>query len=212
MDETTALRETYEHIELVKKYLAAAQIELIRRQFTHDRSKLTEPEWEMFREVTHSLKGLAYGSPEYKEQLQKMLGQALGHHYEHNRHHPEHFKNQEPSDKIKALIYVAEYMATNNNSRPDFDYGLKDLIDFLDNRQSEHQSSINNMNLFDILEMLIDWVAATQRHSDGDIYKSLEINRDRFSIAPQLLKVMENTVPLIVDEFPHLRTQKDLAG
>jgi len=35
---------------------------------------------------------------------------------------------------------------------------------------------LDSMNLFDVLEMLCDWMAVTKRHDDGDIMKSIEIN------------------------------------
>lgn len=59
----------------------------------------------------------------------------------------------------------------------------------------EHYANgIDDMNLLDIIEMLADWKAATERHADGDIKKSLEINRERFKISDQLYKIILNTV------------------
>ena len=58
----------------------------------HDASKLIDPELSIFDEVTPKLKTLTYGSDEYKQSLADM-GPALKHHYENNRHHPEHHKN-----------------------------------------------------------------------------------------------------------------------
>lgn len=59
---------------------------------SHDASKLLEPEKSMFDEFTPKLKELKFGSAEYKAALADM-GEALKHHYENNRHHPEHFEN-----------------------------------------------------------------------------------------------------------------------
>lgn len=56
-----------------------------------------------------------------------------------------------------------------------------------------HADGVNGMTLPDLIEMLCDWKAATERHDNGSIVKSLEHNRDRFKIEPQLLKVLENT-------------------
>lgn len=81
---------TWDHIDLVMKLLASAQIELMRRQFTHDRSKLRPPEVEAFTEWTPKLRASTYGSDEYKATLAAMKP-ALDHHYAHNRHHPEFF-------------------------------------------------------------------------------------------------------------------------
>lgn len=53
---------------------------------------------------------------------------------------------------------------------------------------------INEMNLIDIIEMLCDWKASSMRHNNGNIRKSIEINADRFSMSPQLTKIIENTI------------------
>ena len=50
------------------------------------------------------------------------------------------------------------------------------------------------MSLIDILEMLCDWKAASERHANGSIMHSLIINRDRFKISDQLHAILENTV------------------
>lgn len=55
-------------------------------------------------------------------------------------------------------------------------------------------NGINDMNLIDVLEMLIDWKAATLRHATGDIMKSIEIQEKRFNISPQLVQLLRNTV------------------
>lgn len=55
-------------------------------------------------------------------------------------------------------------------------------------------NGINGMSLLDLLEMLADWKAATLRHDDGDLIKSLEINRERFQISDQLYEILENTI------------------
>lgn len=35
--------------------------------------------------------------------------------------------------------------------------------------------------------------AATERHADGDIMKSIEINKGRFELSEQLCNIMRNT-------------------
>lgn len=57
-----------------------------------------------------------------------------------------------------------------------------------------YENGINGMDLIDVLEMLADWKAATTRHADGDIRKSLEINRIRFNISDQLYDILKNTI------------------
>lgn len=203
-----AYEQTWQHIDLVIKLLMSAQIELMKRIATHDRTKLIPPEREMFAEMTHKLAGLIYGSPEYQECLSEMLGKALGHHYSHNRHHPEYFEKREECYKIKNHQVMAEHSMNNNTVLPDDVFGYENLIKYLEVKQTEHISSINEMNLFDVLEMLIDWVAATKRHNDGDINKSIEINTKRFFLSPQLVEILKNTVLWIDNSFEGLDNQK----
>ena len=138
--------DTSRHIARVQQLLSHVQEELRARGEAHDHSKLVAPEKEVFDVVTPLLKGLTYGSDEYKASLADMKP-ALDHHYAENRHHPEHFEN-----------------------------------------------GIDDMTLVDLIEMLCDWKAATERHANGDIFKSLLHNAERFGISEQLAKVLENTV------------------
>ena len=44
-----------------------------------------------------------------------------------------------------------------------------------------------------VIEMLIDWKAASERHAEGDIYKSIEINAKRFALGQQTVDILVNT-------------------
>jgi len=57
-----------------------------------------------------------------------------------------------------------------------------------------HENGINDFDLFDLVEMFFDWKAATERHTDGDIRKSIEINKDRFGMSEQICQIFRNTV------------------
>lgn len=60
---------------------------------------------------------------------------------------------------------------------------------------SEHfPDGIEGMTLVDLLEMVADWKAATERNKNGNIRKSIEVNAERYKINPQLTKIIENTV------------------
>lgn len=56
-----------------------------------------------------------------------------------------------------------------------------------------HPNGVADMSLLDLLEMLVDWRAATERHADGDLGRSLAINRTRFGINDQLAAVLHRT-------------------
>lgn len=57
-----------------------------------------------------------------------------------------------------------------------------------------YENGIDGMSLFDIVELFVDWKAATERHEDGDIEKSIEINKKRFNMSDQLCNIFKNTV------------------
>ena len=90
----------------------------------------------------------------------------------------------------------------------DSTYGSKEYDQFLGEmrqalshhhaRNSHHpehfDQGVDDMTLVDLVEMFCDWVAATKRHKDGDIFNSIEINTKRFGISDQLQKIFLNTI------------------
>lgn len=56
-----------------------------------------------------------------------------------------------------------------------------------------HHGGVDGMNLLDVLEMWIDWLASSRRHADGDMRKSIVINASRFNMSPQLVALFVNT-------------------
>ena len=139
--------ETQKHILRVSELLHQVVRDLLDRADKHDRSKLIEPEKTIFDEYTPKLETSTYGSEEYKSYLTGM-GEALKHHYQHNKsHHPD-----------------------------------------------AHTNGLLDMNLLDLIEMLIDHKAATERHATGNIWKSIELNRKRFGMSDDLVKIFQNTV------------------
>lgn len=137
--------DTLRHSLRVGALMGQAITELVQRSVRHDLSKVEPPEREVFDRVTPRLKGLTYGTDEYKTALADM-GAGLDHHYAVNRHHPEHY------------------------------------ID-----------GVNNMTLVDLIEVLADWKAATERHDTGSLAKSLAVQQERFGLSDQLVQVLRNT-------------------
>jgi len=150
IEESAINYATYQHIYEVQKLVLKASQLLQKRMLTHDQSKLSDPEVELFTVMTPKLKTAEYGSAEYNQFLVD-LKPALDNHYASNSHHPQHYPN-----------------------------------------------GIDDMNLIDILEMLCDWLASISRGLNGSVDKSFEINEKRFGMSPQLVKIMKNTVPLLV--------------
>lgn len=65
----------------------------------------------------------------------------------------------------------------------------------------EHfKDGVNDMNILDLLEMLCDWKAASTRHNDGNLRKSIDINAKRFGIDSQLRRIFENSISLVEED------------
>jgi len=54
----------------------------------------------------------------------------------------------------------------------------------------------NGMNLLDVVEMFCDWRAAVKRHKNGDIERSIEVNRKRFDLAPETVVILHRSTEL----------------
>lgn len=52
---------------------------------------------------------------------------------------------------------------------------------------------INGMTLVDLIEMLADWTAATERGRNDDPTRALQLNGERFGVTPQLMDILVNT-------------------
>lgn len=78
--------------------------------------------------------------------------------------------------------------------------GLKTVLNHHYANNSHHpehyENGIKGMDLLDIVEMFCDWKAATMRHDDGDISKSIEINKKRFNYSDDLEQIFKNSVNL----------------
>jgi Family of unknown function (DUF5662) len=57
-----------------------------------------------------------------------------------------------------------------------------------------YPNGIDGMSLLDLIEMLMDWKAASERHPGGmSIADSIELSSQRFSVSAQLKKILLNT-------------------
>lgn len=70
---------------------------------------------------------------------------------------------------------------------------LKHHYDNNPHHPEHHENGIDGMSLIDIMEMLVDWKAASERHADGDIFESIKINEKRFKLSNQVINILLNT-------------------
>ena len=106
--------------------------------------------------------------------------------------------------EVQLFTENSEKLAGSTYGSPEYDalkLAIKPALDhhYANNRHhpEHHKNGVEDMNLVDLVEMLVDWKAASTRHNDGNIRKSIEINGNRFNMSPQLIKIFENSVDLV---------------
>lgn len=97
----------------------------------------------------------------------------------------------EYTPELAKVEYMSEeYKKLMEKVRPAIDHH------YANNRHHpEHWvKSVNDMTLIDVLEMLCDWKAATERNKNGNIRTSIDKNTERYGLSDQLAAIMHNTV------------------
>ena len=59
---------------------------------------------------------------------------------------------------------------------------------------------VDGMNLMQLIEMMCDWYASSQRHKNGDIYKSIEQNQQRFGYSDEVKTILKNTAEWLIEK------------
>lgn len=98
-------------------------------------------------------------------------------------------------DEFTPILEKVEY------GSPEYKKSLEDLNPALGhhyNVNSHHpqyyQGGIDDMSLYDIVEMYCDWRAAVLRTKNGNIDVSIDINAERFKMSSQLVQIFKNTI------------------
>lgn len=114
-------------------------------------------------------------------------------------------KLEEPEASILAehtdALASTPYADADGNMTPEYEALLVQVQPALDHHYANNRhhpqhwpDGVDDMTLVDLVEMLCDWKAATQRNKCGNIRRSVEANAKRFGMSEQLTKIFENTV------------------
>lgn len=111
-------------------------------------------------------------------------------HDESKMHPPEKEVFDKHTPKLRTLTYGSdEYRESLQEMKPALEHHYAN-----NSHHPEHyMNGINDMTLVDLVEMICDWKAATERSDDGDLAKSLIINQSRFEIPEELYWILHNT-------------------
>ena len=111
-------------------------------------------------------------------------------HDESKLNEPEASVFEEHTPKLEGMTYgTDEYSKVLELMKPAVDNHYKG-----NRHHPEHfEDGVAGMDLLDLVEMFCDWRAATERHEDGNIFKSIQHNGKRFDLSPQLVSILMNT-------------------
>lgn len=119
----------------------------------------------------------------------------------------QHDQSKLESPEVEAFTEFTPKLAASTYGSPEYEGFRKAMGSALahhyakNSHHPEHwKNGLEDMSLLDVLEMLADWKAASERHHDGNILKSIEKNADRFGISPQLVRILENTAKIFEGE------------
>ena len=100
----------------------------------------------------------------------------------------------EHTDALKETTYGStEYKKHLEAMKPALDHHYATY-----RHHPEHfPNGINDMNLIDLVELMADWKASSERHNNGNLLKSIEINAKRFGISNQLTQILLNTAKIM---------------
>lgn len=138
---------------------------------------------------------------EHIQTVQRIMGNAIGDLLNRSAVHdqsklvsPEVEIFDEFTPKLKDSTYGSdEYTSFIAAMKPALDHHYA-----ANSHHPEHYADgIKGMSLLDLIEMLCDWKAATLRHADGDIRRSIDINQNRFGYSDELKQIMLNTLAAV---------------
>lgn len=135
--------------------------------------------WEHIHEVQSRLRQVA----------NELLDRAHGHD-QSKLYSPEVEVFDEYTPKLKDSTYGSdEYKSFLEGMKPGLDHHYKHN----DHHPEHFERGVHQMNLIQLIEMLADWKAATLRHDDSDLGKSIQINSKRFNFGPEMARLLRMT-------------------
>ena len=136
------------------------------------------------------------------DSVQRFMSLCLTDMLERMEHHD---RSKLESPEVEGFAEYTERLAASTYGSDEYKKMLEDMKPFLDHHYSKnrhhpewHKNGINDMTLVDLIEVLCDWQSAVLRHNNGDIMKSIEINKERFGMSDQLVQIFKNTINFLI--------------
>lgn len=120
---------------------------------------------------------------------------------------PEKETFDEFTPKLRGSTYGSDEYA---QFLKDMNVALEHHYDVNSHHPEHFKKGIRGMTLFDIVEMFCDWGAATYRHDDGNIFKSIELNQKRFGYSDEIKDLLWNTAKAIKSSAGYFLTHSEI--
>lgn len=147
--------------------------------------------------MTNKEKEIGYDTFRHIERVRNLMGKMI---VEILNRCEKHDQSKLVPPESEVFAEYTEKLANTTYGSEEYKQFLKDMKPALDHhyaKNSHHpefyKNGIKDMDIIDILEMLCDWKAASERHNDGNINKSIEINGRRFNMSQDLICIFENS-------------------
>lgn len=116
----------------------------------------------------------------------------------------EHDNSKLASPELELFDEFTLKLKSSTYGSAEYNEFLKQLKPALDHHYATYRhhpehfvNGCKDMNIVDVVEMLVDWKAATLRHDNGNLLKSLEHNITRFNLkSVTLYDILKNSVEL----------------
>jgi hypothetical protein len=129
------------------------------------------------------------------------LDSRADHHDDSKMLEPEVSTFVEFNPKLESLDYDSdEYKKCLKDMGPALDHHYKCNAN---HHPEGTEDGIDGMTLPDVVEMFADWAAAATRHTTGNLFTSLEKNRERFHMDDQLFNIFFNTAEWLKELSEH---------
>lgn len=132
--------------------------------------------------------------------MQKVIGDLIKRACKHDRSKllsPE-LEGFDRSPPLNEIVYGSpEYLKSCEDLKPTLEHHWS----VNDHHPEWSSAGIKGMNLLQLLELICDWQAASERHRDGNVFKSIEMNQKRFGYSDELKKILYQTA-VFLQEYP----------
>jgi hypothetical protein len=117
-----------------------------------------------------------------------------------------HDKSKMEDPELTLFVEQTPKLASSTYGSPEYNKFLEQLKPALEHHYANnrhhpehHKNGVKDMTIIDLIEMLCDWKAASLRHANGNLKKSIEVSTKRFNMSEEITTILENSIYLFDD-------------